>query len=680
MVVGSELKPCRDRLELAREELLATVLANAPIVLFAFGADGEILLSEGRALERFGLRDGGHVGQNLRDHWGKNPEVLEHFGRALAGEELTVHGRVGGQWETRYSPLRDANGGIIGVVGVATDVTDLEQASGELQEFRRRTHELYVGSVHALAAALEAKDSGTFGDSRHVATVARLIAIELGLGRDDLERVELAAVLHDVGKIGLPDSILRKPGPLTPEERVRVTEHPTIGGSILERSDALRDLAPLVRHHHEFFDGSGYPDGLAGEDIPLGSRIIAVVDAFNAMVSPRSYKQPFDARFALDQIARNRGRQFAPEVVDAFVRVWEREGRSLVMEIQRVPLDERPRARTIADELRGDAERQTRLLRFHLQLGKALTLVPDPPAMAHELARMTAETLGFERAAIVVRDEKAAVLAGMWPANGERACAAGCAWHDGRGSGRLGPEEGRCALLRPAGWSDGVHVPLVTAEGARLGALAIGTRHGEELGSADEEMLASVASEIAVALSVARTHRRLEEAAYLDPLTRVLNHRAFFSRFEEELERASRSGGRFALVSWDLDALKSVNDTLGHPAGDAALVAFVDVLRAESRPYDVIGRIGGDEFATIIPDADHEIAHRHGARVLDRALRTSFGEGSPLPLPSRGFAIYPDDTDDREALVRLADERMYGNKRGKNWLLPVLRARREAAG
>jgi len=171
----------------------------------------------------------------------------------------------------------------------------------------------------ALANAIEAKDSYTRGHSERLAKLAGATAERMGLSRDEAAAVRLGAILHDVGKIGIPDRILRQSMALTEDEMAWMRRHPQIGADIIGPVEGLHHVAPLIRHHHEKFDGTGYPKGLRGEEIPLGSRIISVADAFEAMVADRIYRPSLGLNKALEEIKTGRGSHFDPRVVDAFL-------------------------------------------------------------------------------------------------------------------------------------------------------------------------------------------------------------------------------------------------------------------------------------------------------------------------------------------------------------------------
>jgi HD-GYP domain-containing protein (c-di-GMP phosphodiesterase class II) len=173
--------------------------------------------------------------------------------------------------------------------------------------------------VQALAAAIEERDSYTHEHSDEVVHLARGVAMILGLATAKVERIAHAALLHDVGKLGVPHEILHKRGPLTEEEWAVMAEHPVAGERILLRLPELAPIAPIVRHEHEHWDGSGYPDRLRGHNIPIGSRIILACDAYEAMTTPRPYRPAMSREEAIDQLRAGSGTTYDPDVVDALL-------------------------------------------------------------------------------------------------------------------------------------------------------------------------------------------------------------------------------------------------------------------------------------------------------------------------------------------------------------------------
>ncbi len=186
---------------------------------------------------------------------------------------------------------------------------------------------MFTQTVRALASAIDARDPSTKRHSEHVSGIAVEIGQEMGLGEADLEILEWGGLFHDIGKIGISDAVLLKPGRLDREERIQMNRHPVKGAEILANADRLRTVVPLVRFHHEWYNGSGYPDRLIGEEIPLLARILAVADAFEAMTAVRPYQlRPKSLEQAIAELRRCSGTQFDPKVVDAFVRTRTARG------------------------------------------------------------------------------------------------------------------------------------------------------------------------------------------------------------------------------------------------------------------------------------------------------------------------------------------------------------------
>jgi putative nucleotidyltransferase with HDIG domain len=200
----------------------------------------------------------------------------------------------------------------------------------------------YVQTVRALAEAIDAKDTYTRGHSERVGVYASRIARQLGLRKEMIERVYISGILHDVGKIGVPDAIITKPARLTAEEYDEIKKHPETGARILEPVEFLRDVVPCVRHHHEWFDGSesGYPYQLRGDQIPLPSRVILVADTVEAMTSNRPYRNGLPLDVVIRELHKYSGSQFDPQVVEALMRLLDDEGDEFIQTHQKFDIYE----------------------------------------------------------------------------------------------------------------------------------------------------------------------------------------------------------------------------------------------------------------------------------------------------------------------------------------------------
>ena len=195
----------------------------------------------------------------------------------------------------------------------------VEERTAKLQQAYRILKKAHLDSVKVLAEAIDAKDPYTRGHSDRVTKMSLKVAFQFGFTEDRLESLEYGALLHDIGKIGIKDEVLQKPGALNSEEYQYIQEHPLIGEKIVEGLDFFKDKIPIIRHHHEHFDGSGYPDGLVGEAIPLEARIIAVPDAFDAMTSARPHREMMPLQDVLMELEKCKGTQFDPGVLEIFM-------------------------------------------------------------------------------------------------------------------------------------------------------------------------------------------------------------------------------------------------------------------------------------------------------------------------------------------------------------------------
>jgi putative nucleotidyltransferase with HDIG domain len=201
----------------------------------------------------------------------------------------------------------------------------LSQRAEDLSQKNQDLEKLSLGIIETLARTLEAKDQYTEGHSQRVADYASLIAQELNLSLETIQKIRLASILHDIGKIGIPEQVLRKPAKLSAEEFEYIKSHPTIAARMLEPLDVLKPLVPWIEFHHERYDGKGYPKGIDGNVIPLGAKIISVADSFDAMTSDRPYRTALSQDVAIYEIRQNAGTQFDPVVAKTFLKVIQVE-------------------------------------------------------------------------------------------------------------------------------------------------------------------------------------------------------------------------------------------------------------------------------------------------------------------------------------------------------------------
>lgn len=202
---------------------------------------------------------------------------------------------------------------------------EIKRINEELTETNDKLQKAYLDMVETLRFTVEAKDSYTRGHSDRVSEYSVLIGEKVGLSEDQLELLRIGGLFHDIGKIGIPDSILLKPDKLTDDEYSEIKNHPSIGAHILGSADIFKDIIPIVKYHHEKYDGRGYPAGLKGEEIPYMARIAAIADTFDAMTSRRSYRNALDLQYVKDEIKKCEGTQFDPQLAEVFLEILEND-------------------------------------------------------------------------------------------------------------------------------------------------------------------------------------------------------------------------------------------------------------------------------------------------------------------------------------------------------------------
>lgn len=514
---------------------------------------------------------------------------------------------------------------------------------------------MHLSNLKALSSALNAKDYYTLGHAARVAAYIVLLGSELGWPGDLLRNVEEAAYLHDIGKIGVPDRVLLKPSGLNTHEWQLMRQHPIFSAEII-RPLFDDELVAGVRHHHERWAGDGYPDGLAGEDIPLVARAMCVVDSYDAMSFRRPYRQGLSADECLEELTRCAGDQFDPSLVAAFRRVLERvaEGRRTAAGIagraaeaitaeECALLRERrdegcPEYASVTAKLRAVREGapRARFVTAYAREGRKIVVLADSEAGSAE-----APHLGDE---VVADDELLESFAGRTPA-------ANVLFVDQWGV-----------------WISGV-APVLDDEGAVVALISADIPATQ--GAAEVEGLRSTVAQTFASMlhTAAAQSGRSELEAITDGLTGLYNHRYFHERLSYEIERCQEEGTSIALLFCDLDNFRAFNELHGHGSGDRALRAVARVLESSVRHVDLVARYGGEEFAAILIDTDEAGALEVAERIRTGITRTVVAGADTLSV-SVGVATCPRDATFKDELVDKADWAMYlAKRRGRDTVM-----------
>lgn len=538
----------------------------------------------------------------------------------------------------------------------------------------------YLSGMKAFVDAVETKTPHTRGHSEGVARYAVIIAQELGLEKKEVDLVRDAGLVHDVGKMLLPEEVLTVKGALEPVQQAAMMSHPLLSYEVLEKSGLSRELHLPVRHHHEWYDGGGYPDGLSGESIPLVSRILAVADAFEAMTAGRYYKARVSIEQAVEELTKGKGTQFDPIVVDAFLRRVERGDVPTPM-AEEVPapietgLPKTPLARyqlpwTLGMMTMTQYKASTILFR----LGQEVRSILNLGTVLMKVLSLLKESQGYNNCAIFLKEETEDLV--LQAATGYRIHQKGERIEKGEGIIGWVAENDVIRLIPDVtakqsyldssflGLGAMLIAPLST-EGKVVGILVIEHDITEAFTSDDAHLLEVIGPYIAAVIEVALLHQQAKTAAVYDSLTGVHNHRYFYERLEQELMRSRRHGRRLSLAIIDVNNLKQINDLYGHLAGDQALRRMGYILRENVRASDVVARYGGDEFAIIMPETGKDEAEKVLSRLmlfLDASRVKISGDTFAMPSRSYGLATFPQDGTNPTELFAVADTLLYKEK------------------
>lgn len=516
-----------------------------------------------------------------------------------------------------------------------------------------RISRMHLATVEALATAIDAKDQITHDHVYRVQVYAAGLARHFGLTELEIEALKAGALLHDVGKIAVPDYILNKPGKLTADEFEKMKIHTVVGAQILERVNFPYPVVPIVRHHHERWDGRGYPDGLKGEQIPMTARILTVVDCFDAVREDRQYRKGLTREEACAFLRQNAGSQFAPQIIDAFLAnlpQYEQEIVAHKASLQPL-LSPTSQAGLSASALQavpaaGLAQAVTEPPDYLKQIHAAHTEVAALYEMAQtfsasldvrDVVTLTVNRLErivpFTTCAVYLREpDDSCVAAYVFGQNAERirgsrlAAGRGIAgWViiNGRPMSNTDPvldlEEFLSA--NQTGYRTAAVYPLTSGDQA-IGALALYSSEMDNYSGDHLHLLKSVARLASTALGQARLYEQTKVSAQTDALTGLPNGRALYAQFAQELAQAPTQGAALTVLSFNLAGMRAVNDAFGYQVGDQMMVEAAKRLRQVTAGAGMLSRIAGDEFICLLNEQSAAEAQEMGERA--RAELESF--------------------------------------------------------
>ncbi|HEV8591101.1 MAG TPA: diguanylate cyclase [Pyrinomonadaceae bacterium] len=546
----------------------------------------------------------------------------------------------------------------------------------------RDSSRMHLATVEALAMAIDARDQVGIGHVRRTQFYAVGIGKVLGLSEGEIDAIRTGALLHDIGKLGIPDHILSKPGRLTAGEMEKMKTHAVIGAAILEKIDFPYDVVPMVRHHHETWNGKGYPDGLRGNTIPITARILRVADSYDTMRGARHYRPAVSRNEARGLLRAGSGTEFDPKIVDVFLKnlsAFEEE-----IEAQELSYEAEIEERNPLHESAGD---ETSFVE-HIQKANrevfTLYSLARDFSSAHTLnetlslfTEKVGEIVPFSTCLVHLMDDSKEFATAVHVDGANRAALLGKRVNVGEGAtGYVLKKSRSVENVDPAldfafshtelggEYLAMVSIPLLVGENL-IGAITLYSSELPVYGDEHIRLLETVTKIATDAIAKSQRHAEIQSHAFTDPMTGLPNARSLQAQFEKEVKRSSRNGSVFQMLVLDLDGFKAVNDNYGHKAGDNMLKLIGAVIRDQLREYDFLSRYGGDEFVAIVPDTQStdvlELCQRIENAVSE--FKLAVGENMTASVGvSIGAACYPHQGETFDQIVVAADKAMYRNK------------------
>lgn len=574
--------------------------------------------------------------------------------------------RFGSEFALVLGPLA-----AIALVAYRMHLKRLAEKTREISDASR----IHLATVEALATAIDARDQVGLGHVRRTQIYAVGIGNLLGLPASDIDALRTGALLHDIGKLAVPDHILNKSSALTPAELEKTKIHSEVGASILEKIGFDYPVVPTVRYHHERWDGRGYPEGLHGEAIPLTARILAVADAFDTLRGARPYRAALPREKARQTIQAEAGLRFDPAIVSVLIRNLN------VLEAEIVSnglsYTEATPAATTGHNYVEQIKRANREVFSLYELAREFSSSVSLKETLDLFAKTVAELVPADTCVVYLLDDQKRSAAA---AHVEGQNAVELASHHLKvGQGATGyalkmreniqnvDPDLDFFYSRPAltgNYSTMASVPLI-ADNELIGALSVYARDLKVYGEEHIRLLETISRIAADAIDKSLEHAEARTHALTDPMTGLPNSRSLQVQFDKEIARAARGGSNFQLLMLDLDGFKAVNDSFGHKVGDDLLKQIGRVIRGQLRDYDFLARYGGDEFVALIPETTAEdvadLCSRIENAVSTFRLPTADGKSASVGV-SLGSSDYPHNGETFDKMVAAADKAMYDRK------------------
>jgi diguanylate cyclase (GGDEF)-like protein/putative nucleotidyltransferase with HDIG domain len=561
---------------------------------------------------------------------------------------------------------------------------------GRIDDEQRHVHQtsdLHLATIEALARAIDAKDQTTQMHIRRVQVYATGLARALRLSEPEIQGIKTAALLHDIGKLAVPEHILSKPGPLTQEEFQKIRIHPQVGAEIIAAVPFPYPVAPLILSHHERWDGKGYPQGLAGTDIPLGARILTIVDYYDAVTTERPYHKALSNESAIGLLKHEAGRALDPKLVPMFIELLPKliadlgPGEHESAEAEPLPALQGSTATGVVPAPTGNAFENIALAHREIyalyeiaqSMGTSLGVADTMALISSKLSKIVSWSgcalflyqqesdslkcrfaAGVDAPKLLNASLKMGHGLSGWVARNRRTLINGNPRVSFEAAGLAGDVALKSALVCPLQFND-----------TFIGCLAVYHVEPNHYTEDHRRLLERIAEQAGAVIHNSIVFEQTQEDSLTDALTGLPNRRSMFVHLSRELARAERLKSEVAIIVMDIDDFKSINDTYGHHVGDQSLREVANALQAGLRPYDLCVRYAGDEFIVVLADCTREVAdlkrRELQARIAEIQVEVRGGANIQLGA-SAGAAVFPHDGTTYEELLADADHFMYRDK------------------